>query len=335
MQTADDFYAGAGGWDCLAPSLGIHARGIENMAAARRTRDAAALTTVHDDVWTYRPDGTATGGIASPPCTPFSRAGKGKGRDNLDLILRAITTGAYRDLARLQALGTFVDDDRLGHVLVPLHFALGGHGYRWLAWEQVPDVLPVWEACADELRMYGWHVWTGVLNAEQYGVPQTRRRAVLIASLDGEVYQPTPTHSAFHRQDPRRLDPGVLPWVSAADALHAAGRDRTDLPAWCHVRPSTTVVGSFRPEVVAAPGYRTDVSRQNAPDSLTVSVAEAGVLQSFPADYPWQGGTKGGDGPAYLQVGNAIPPRLAYAVLSVAAGVPNRHTMRTACAVSA
>jgi DNA (cytosine-5)-methyltransferase 1 len=91
---------------------------------------------------------------------------------------------------------------------------------------------------------------------------------------------------------------------------------RDDLPDWCHNRPSTTIVGSFKPEIVAAPGYRTTVSRQNAPDSVRVTVQEAGVLQSFPADYPWQGAK----GKQFLQAGNAIPPLMAAHALAAVTG---------------
>lgn len=384
---ADDLFAGAGGWDLAAAQLGIHARGVENMKEARATRDTAGLTTIHDDVWTYQPDGRATGLIASPPCQTFSAAGKGAGRKALDDVLRGIRDGYAADLDHLRFLGEEVGDARTALVLTPLHFALTG-GYEWVAWEQVPTVLPVWEACAEALRAEGWSVWTGLLQAEMYGVPQTRKRAFLLASRAHEVTPPAATHSRYHSRTPDRLDDGVKKWVSMAEGLgwgllerpsytvtggssHAASgvewggasvrqvmidatadpdawrtkgfglTDRpsptitgggtetggaepiakldryTSRPDWAFRRPATTVVGSFCPDVIAAPGYRTTVSRQDALDSIRVTVQEAGVLQSFPADYPWQGAK----GKQYLQAGNAVPPGLAIHALLAASGI--------------
>lgn len=358
---ADDLFAGAGGWDLAAAQLGIHARGVENMKEARATRGAAGLTTIHDDVWTFAPDGNAEGLIASPPCQTFSAAGKGSGRKALDDVLRGIRDGYTSSLDHLRFLGEEVDDNRTALVLTPLHFALNG-GYEWLAWEQVPTVLPVWEACAEVLREKGWHVWTGLLQAEMYGVPQTRKRAFLLASRRRPVSPPTATHSRYYSRTPDKLDVGVQKWVSMAEALGWAPSDRGDwltspsgitgavvrpathpahtvtgadnyyafgvaewagrnpgreLPDWVFNRPSTTLVGSFKPEIVAAPGYRTTISRQNAPNSVRVTVQEAGVLQSFPADYPWQGAK----GKRFLQAGNAVPPGLALHALAAAAGI--------------
>lgn len=355
---ADDLFAGAGGWDLAAAQLGIHARGVENMKEARATRDAAGLTTIHDDVWTFAPDGNAGGLIASPPCQTFSAAGKGSGRKALDDVLRGIRDNYTMDLDHLLYLGAEVGDDRTALVLTPLHFALN-HNYQWLAWEQVPTVLPVWEACAEKLRSRGWSAWTGLLQAEMYGVPQTRKRAFLLASRTEEVRPPAATHSRYYSRTPGKLDPGVPKWVSMAEALgfdrphwmsspsgitgpvvrsvdHPAatvtGADNhyvfpgdewatrnpdRPLPDWAFNRPSTTIVGSFKPEIVAAPGYRTTVSRQNAPNSVRVTVHEAGVLQSFPVDFPWQGAR----GKQFLQAGNAVPPGLALHALAAAAGV--------------
>lgn len=341
---ADDLFAGAGGWDLAASALGIHARGVENMPEARATRDAAGLTTIHDDVWTFKPrylgrQLTASGLIASPPCQTFSTAGKGAGRKALNVIRQlAPHVGGYtlKQLRRIATRAT--GDERTALVLTPLWFALH-HPYEWLAWEQVGSVLPVWEICAEVLREQGWHVWTGRLFSEQYGVPQTRGgpsgRAFLLASRGGPVGPPTPTHSRYYSHDPGRLDLGVEKWVSMAEALGwglgtrpaptnwraeptpaIEGETAADCD-WVNDRPSPTVVGSFAPDVVAAPGYRKagDPPRQKTPGSVRVTVAEAGILQSFPADHPWQG-TKGKQ---YLQCGNAVPPLLAWHALGAAA----------------
>lgn len=47
-----------------------------------------------------------------------------------------------------------------------------------------------------------------------------------------------------------------------------------------------------------------------------VTPAEAGVLQTFRADYPWHGKL----GKQHMQAGNAIPPKLAEALLNVVTG---------------
>lgn len=107
---------------------------------------------------------------------------------------------------------------------------------RFMLWEQVPDVLPFWERCAEYLRAAGWNVWTGVLEAERYGVPQTRERAILMASSEKPVGPPQPTHQRYVKGEPRRheltLEGEIMPWVSMAEAL-----------GWPVDRPSPTVTG--------------------------------------------------------------------------------------------
>jgi DNA (cytosine-5)-methyltransferase 1 len=93
---------------------------------------------------------------------------------------------------------------------------------------------------------------------------------------------------------------------------------------WVFERPATTVVGQFRPDIIAAPGFRKDVSRQNAAGSVRVTVQDVATLQGFRPDYPWQGPrTK-----QHEQVGNAVPPPLAAHVLAAAIGmtVPKERT---------
>lgn len=390
---ADDLFAGAGGWDVAADMLDVHARGVENMPEARATRDAAGLTTIHDDVWTFRPRYTAyptglhlqaAGLIASPPCQTFSQAGKGSGRKALNDVLAVLPNVATMSLGELREAGEVFGDDRTALVLTPLWFALH-HPYKWLAWEQVPTVLPVWEACAEVLREHGWHVWTGVLHAEQYGVPQTRKRAVLIANRDMEVGPPTPTHSRYYARTPSKLDPGVAKWVSMSEALgwpedthpdsvpcdcdvalHMPSHDRAydasvprtpckpaptmaigngsaqvrwdprettpdGLPrfaqqsdnvpdyTWPDNRPATVVAGRDLVQAPGATANRYNNSTKSRNDGVRVSVGEAGALQSFPSDFPWQGSAKSKQ---YLQAGNAVPVLLAMAVLCAAMGEP-------------
>jgi site-specific DNA-cytosine methylase len=96
---------------------------------------------------------------------------------------------------------------------------------RWVALEQVPAVLPLWEAMARALEVHGYRCWTGVLSAERYGVPQTRKRAILLASLDCQPQPPEATHQAYVPGEPARaaepdlFGPGLEPWLSMAEAL--------------------------------------------------------------------------------------------------------------------
>ena len=77
-------------------------------------------------------------------------------------------------------------------------------------------------------------------------------------------------------------------------------------PSWVFTRPSTTVVGTFRPEVQAAPGYRKagDGPRQNTPGSVVITIEEALRLQGLPRDW----NLAGTEAQKRLQVGNSCPP---------------------------
>ncbi len=93
---------------------------------------------------------------------------------------------------------------------------------RWVALEQVPGVLELWSLFAGLLAGHGYDATAGVLSAERYGVPQTRKRAYLVASLDGPAELPVPTHRSYNPRRPDEVcegEEGLLPWVSMADAL--------------------------------------------------------------------------------------------------------------------
>src|SRR5690606_4918407 len=158
-EKAIDLFAGPGGWDVAARDLGLEVLGIEFDHAARETRRAAGLPTVEGDVRAHR--GLVArahdfaGLIASPPGQTF-RAG----RAALDDVLLGVKTLA----ARQHFDASVFSDERTGLVLEPLVWALGaidaGRPFQWIALEQVPTVLPVWEAYAEVLRAEGYSVAT-------------------------------------------------------------------------------------------------------------------------------------------------------------------------------
>lgn len=220
-----DGCAGPGGWDTGLRYLGWDGPllGLEWDADACATARAAGHARWHGDVAAFDPDWLVGcwGLIFSPPCQGFSFAGKGLGRSDVAKIVAIIRLCRTReDIERAMVhIGKLMADERSSLVLQPLRFALALMP-EWIALEQVPAVLPIWEAMAEVLRAVGYSVDTGNLNAEQYGVPQTRKRAILVARRDGlTAMLPAPTHSRYHGRNPAKLDEGFPKWISMSDAL--------------------------------------------------------------------------------------------------------------------
>lgn len=322
-----DLFAGPGGWDVGArSSLGLEVLGLERDRWACATRAAAGLRTVRADVANFPLEplaGRVDGLIASPPCPAFSAAGDRRGTAQLGALCAHVARCADGWVAW--------DGDPNPLVwlsLEPLRWALTLEP-TWLALEQVPPVLPLWQAYEATLRHRGWRTWVGVLCAADFGVPQTRRRAFLLAHHGRQPWPPEPTHA----EHPGALF-GLEPWVSMADALGWGWGDpartacgdrrrflalRTNAQANATVRtvdePAPTILGSTdngdtRWLLHTNRGQDEEGSRQDAEGAVRVELHELSVLQGFPADYPWQRNKT----QRAQQIGNAVPPLRAVAL---------------------
>ncbi|MYS36681.1 DNA (cytosine-5)-methyltransferase 1 [Streptomyces sp. KhCrAH-43] len=389
-----DLFAGPGGWSHALTALGVKDIGLEWDPWACKTRSLAGQLTIRTDValyptWPFL--GRTRGLIASPPCQAWSRAGKLLGLLDQRLVHQAVTDLAAGRDTRDRLLADCRDPRSLlaAEPMRYLH-ALNASGEpEWVVMEEVPDVLPLWKQYASILRGWGFSVWCGILNAADFGVPQTRRRAILLASRTRTAQPPPPTH-AQHAEPESLFGPGRARWVSMAEALGWGATARPvptvcagggpgggpepfpsgsrkalstarDRGAWlpqpdtaprphpeggrladgagrwdwslrsnnqvhATVRslsePAGTLFFGHRSNEctwVAQPAPTLDESdTRAAPEPIRITAQEAGVLQTFPANYPWSGNKSA----RFSQIGNAVPPLLAGHLLAPHLGVP-------------
>ena len=167
----------------------------------------------------------------------------------------------------------------------------------------------------------GYRVQHRLLNAADYGVPQTRQRVIIVgvrSDVERDFSYPEPTHAKDGR--------GGLPaWMSMRDALSEIpdpdGADAGTVPNNEYSRykvaprnytghrlsdpnkPSPTILarGNGGGGVCAIPHYS---------GTRRLSVRESATIQTFPTDFVFHGRL----GSCYRQVGNAVPVLLARAV---------------------
>lgn len=296
-----DLFAGPGGWDEGLRLLGRRdVIGIECDKDACLTATNAGHRRVVGDVSALRPRDYigAEGVIASPPCQGFSSAGKKAGRGDIDRITDLLECIAAGDDHRAEYLFEW-EDHKSALMVEPMRW-LRETEADWLVMEQVPAVMPIWEEYAAHVSGWGWYVDCGVLNASNYLVPQDRERAIFMAHRRKPVHLPT------GEREPKRGAVDVLgvghlgfPRLNDRDDDNGKYRARdmrpTDLPSF-------TVTEKAR-SWTFVPGF-------SEPRQITES--EAGRLQSFPRNYPWTGDSRSS---RFQQIGNAIPPLMACAVL--------------------
>jgi DNA (cytosine-5)-methyltransferase 1 len=311
--TSIDIFSGAGGL-----SLGLEEAGFETAMALDNDKDAC--TTFRDllpHVKVYQADARACGfrqwrGVdlvaGGPPCQPFSTGGLGRGRtderDLLPVFVRAvleIEPAAFL-LENVPGLASPAHREYLAHTLCPLF---------------------------QRYRIAG----PTVVNAADYGVPQSRRRLVVIGLhegtptiAEGDATNRVPAGAVLARTplgEPNTSKvfyaktPDLRPDPYHGQLFNGGGRP-IDLD-----RPAPTILASaggnkthFLDLGGNVPPYHAYLMRGGQPwvgelpEARRLTIAESATLQTFPPGMRFFGARSS----QYTQVGNAVPPKLASAL---------------------
>ena len=214
--------------------------------------------------------------------------------------------------------------------------------------ENVPRLMdqPIYNKFKLVLANAGYKISDGVVSCSDFGVPQTRRRLILLASLLGKVDMPKPESlkPKTVRQAIGKLESLEHGQSSEVDPLHTCSRLKpinlkriqTSKPggSWrdwpssllpdCYKKKSgssyVSVYGRMRWDMPAptltTQFYRYGTGRFGHPEQdRALSLREGALLQTFPEHYqffPPEG--KGSFTEIGRHIGNAVPPFLASAI---------------------
>jgi len=174
----------------------------------------------------------------------------------------------------------------------------------------------------EDFSSLGYAVKYKVLNAADYGVPQTRQRVIIVGvrnDIEFEYNYPQPTNNKDGESELPR-------WVSVGEAMalipdpdlpnelpnHEYSKYKLHFNGYLGHRaldpkkpaPTVTARGDNKGGVVILP-------HPNA--QRRMSCRELAVVQSFPLNFEFLGNRSS----VYRQIGNAVPPLLGYAVATM------------------
>ena len=177
------------------------------------------------------------------------------------------------------------------------------------------------KAIINDFSKVGYNVTYKMLNAADYGVPQTRQRVIIVGvrkDLNVKFEFPSPTHSKGGKE-------GLPKWITVAEALKGIpdpdGPDADKVPnneySRYKVNPRNftghrrTDPDKPSPTILARGNGGGGVCAIPHPNGIRrMSVRESASIQTFPLHFRF----KGRMGSAYRQVGNAVPVKLAYQI---------------------
>lgn len=239
----------------------------------------------------------AIGVIGGPPCQGFSSAGKGDPNDPRNFL--------WREWFRV------VELIRPPFVMLENVPGMTHTKNR----EQLDDLL-------GNLERDGYFVNYGVLDAADYGVAQRRRRLIIVGGRGFKIPLPESTGAP-----PKTVNEAIMDLISSPALNHEPNKHAPHVvERWAQLkpgetdpgyrrarldlaRPSSTIRagGGYGPKGNHLGGFHPPI-HPTLPRQLTVR--EAARLQDFPDSWEFKG-------PKTIQgrqVGNAVPPSLAYAI---------------------
>ena len=173
--------------------------------------------------------------------------------------------------------------------------------------EEVPKARVVVPAVRARFEEAGYAVWHGEVDASAHGVPQRRKRLLLVATKGNDFAPPAPT----------------LPAPSAGEALRRAPVPAAGPPVAERVRAKIVQygekglrAGQYAVMDLSKPARTIHTQTLNSTGPYTLkrgdvyhvmSVEETARLQSFPPAFAFVGCATG----VRKQIGNAVPPELA------------------------
>lgn len=255
------------------------------------------------------------------PCQPFSQMNNGK-------------------LLKMKDWGLLYHFSRLVKYTLP----------TFVTMENVTQIKQhqVYHDFINELESLGYSISENIVFCPDYGIPQRRRRLVVLASRLGEIHLLPPTHDPENYRTVRDTI-GNLPPLEAGqtdpnDPLHSASIvSEMNLLRLKHSKPN----GSWKdwPKDLVAPCHRREDTKnytsaygrmawdEPSPTITTgchgishgrfghpeqdraLSLREAALLQSFPADYQFTPPDKQlSKGTIARMIGNAVPVDLGWAI---------------------
>src|SRR3989344_4937636 len=323
-----DLFAGAGGM-----SIGLEKAGFELLAATDWDHwSCETLRTNHPNTVVKEGD------ITEIDLDLFA---KELGRIEVDLIVGGPPCQGFSQL------GKRLQDDPRNQLWQQYMKFVAYFKPKVFLMENVPQLLTSDEysrikGMAEQL---GYSVVEKVLHAVDYGVPQKRKRAIILGSRIGILQHPAETHVELAKVN--LLNQNLKSWKTVRDAIGDLPRKTTG-KNW-HVGRNPTKLSLQRYKTVPEGGNRFDLPTTLMPDcwkrkktgstdvfgrlswnkpALTIrteffkpekgrylhpqehrpiTIREAARLQTFPDTYI----IKGSNVQAAKQVGNAVPPELA------------------------